>query len=105
MTFKDLTETVNFIDIVKLGIEGAWQQKKNKSTLGSLDMEKQANKNTEDWKKVKFMLDSLKDESVLSSINILTSLKNLINEYGSKEISKRPLSSLKTYFDEEFKDL
>lgn len=105
MTFKDLTETVNFLDVVKLGIEGAWVQKKNKSTLHSLDMVKQANKETEDWKKVKFVLDTLKDETVADSVNILTSLKNLISDYGSREISKQPLKNLRSYFDSEFKDL
>lgn len=91
--------------MMKLGIEAAWEQKKHKSTLGSLDMEKSANKTTADWKKVKFVLDSLKDETVAGSVNILTSLKNLINDYGSKEISKQPMSVLKSYFDTEFKDI
>ena len=102
---KNLTEAVNFLDVVKLGIEGAWEQKKKRSTLGSLDIEKQANKTTDDWKKIKFMLDELKDETVFDAVNILTSLKNLINSYGSQEISKQSMSALKTYFDEEFKDV
>ncbi len=105
MGSKDLTEAVSFLDVMKLGIEGAWEQKKNKATLNSLDMEKQLAKDAPDYKKVKWMLETLKDESVASSINILTSFKNLINSYGSQEISKQPLTSLKTYFEKEFKDV
>lgn len=105
MSSKDLTEAVNFLDVMKLGIEGAWTQKKNKATLNSLDMEKQANKTTEDWKKVKFVLDTLKDETVAGAINILTSMKNLINEYGSEQISKQPMNSLKEQFEKEFRDV
>ena len=105
MSSKDLTEAVNFLDVIKLGIEGAWTQKKNKATLNSLDMEKQANKTTEDWKKVKFVLDTLKDETVAGAINILTSMKNLINEYGSEQISKQPMNSLKEQFEKEFRDV
>lgn len=103
MGCKDLSEAVNLVDIVKMGIEGAWLQKKNKATLNSLDIEKTANKTIDDWKKVKFLLDTLKYETVQGSINILTSLKNLINDYGAKEISKQPMKVLKSYFDEEFK--
>ena len=105
MSSKDLTEAVNFLDVMKLGIEGAWTQKKNKATLNSLDMEKQANKTTEDWKKVKFVLDTLKDETVAGAIYILTSMKNLINEYGSEQISKQPMNSLKEQFEKEFRDV
>lgn len=105
MGTKDLTEAVNFCDMMKLGIEGAWTQKKNKSTLGSLDMAQQANHETADWKKVKFVLDTLKDETVADSVNILTSLKNLINDYGSRHISKQPMSLLKEQFNEEFKEI
>lgn len=105
MGFKDLTQTVNFIDVMKAGIEGAWMMKKKKATLNSLDVEKNANKTTEDWSKVKFILDTLKDETVENSLNILTSLKSTINDYANTEISKQPLTALKTYFDNEYKDV
>jgi len=68
-------------------------------------MEKQLVKDAPDLKKVKFVLETLKDESVAESLRILASLKNLITDYGSKSISKQPMSALKTYFDEEFKDI
>ena len=100
---KDLSEAVNLLDVVKLGIEGAWAQKKGRSTLKSLNMGDGLLKTAPDYKKVKFLLDELQDETVNGAVNQLTSLKNLINDYGSKEISKQPMSTLKTYFDAEFK--
>lgn len=105
LSSKDLTEAVNLIDVAKLGIEGAWAMKKNKSILKSLDIVKGMNNKVENYAKVKFLLDTLEEETVGDSVHILTSLHELVNTYGSKEISKKKLADLKTYFDEDFKDV
>jgi len=93
---------VTLLDLVKLGIEGAWAQKKTKSTLKSLDIPKNMSDKAEHYKKAKWLLDTLEEESVADSIHIIQSLHTLINTYGSKEISKKPLSELKSYFEQEF---
>ncbi len=49
LSSKDLSEAVNLLDVVKLGIEGGWTQKKNKATLKSLDMEKQMSPTAPDY--------------------------------------------------------
>ena len=103
MGCKDLSEVIILIDITKLGIEGAWSQKKNKSTLKSLDIVKGMNDKVENYKKVKFMMDTLEEETVGDSVHILDSLHQIVNTYGSKEISKKPLKELKEYFDNDFK--
>lgn len=102
---KTLTEAVDLLDVMKMGIEGAWNRKKGKSTLKSLDIKDGLNKEAPDYSKVKWLIDELQYETVIDSLNILTSLKNLINDYGAKEISKQPLTALKPQFDEEFKDI
>lgn len=102
---KDLTDAVNTLDVVKLGIEGAWAMKKNKSTLKSLDIVKGMNPNVDTYKKVKFLLDELQDETVGDAMHIVQSLHDLINTYGSKEISKKKVEDLKSYFIEDFKDV
>lgn len=105
LSCKDLTEVINLVDVAKLGIDGAWAQKRNKSTLKSLDIVKGMNDKVDNYKKVKFILDTLEEETVGDSIHILDSLHELINTYGSKEISKKSLKELKSYFDEDFKDV
>lgn len=101
---KDLTEAVSLLELAKMGIEGAWANKKNRSTLKSLDIVKGMSDKAPEYKKVKFLIDTLEEETVGDSVHILASLKELINTYGGKEISKQPMTVLKTYFSDDFKD-
>jgi hypothetical protein len=99
MSCKDLSEAMTLVDLVELGIEAAWNFKKGKATLKSIDVKMR--EDAADYKKVKFLLDELSGETVSGAVSVLKSIKNLLNSYGSKA----SLDSLKTYFDAEFRDV
>lgn len=86
-----------------MGIEAAWKQKKNKATLKSLDIKMKDD--APNYKKLKFLYDTLSDESVNSAGNILLSLKNTVNDYANTKISKAPLSDIKDLFEKEYADV
>lgn len=103
MSVKDLQEAIALVDLVQMGIEAAWTNKKSKSTLKSLDVKMRDD--APDYKKIKFLLDTLKDETVLVAVNVLNSLKNTVNDYANTTISRKPMSELKPLFDKEFSDV
>lgn len=100
---KDLQEAIGLLDLAQMGIEAAWKQKKNKATLKSLDIKMKDD--APDYKKLKFLYDTLSDESVNSAGNILLSLKNTVNDYANTKISKAPLSDIKDLFEKEYADV
>lgn len=100
---KDLQEAIGLLDLAQMGIEATWKQKKNKATLKSLDIKMKDD--APDYKKLKFLYDTLSDESVNSAGNILLSLKNTVNDYANTKISKAPLSDIKDLFEKEYADV
>lgn len=100
---KDLQEAIGLLDLAQMGIEAAWKQKKNKATLKSLDIKMKDD--APNYKKLKFLYDTLSDESVNSAGNILLSLKNTVNDYANTKISKAPLSDIKDLFEKEYADV
>ena len=85
-----------------MGIEAAFKAKKNKMTLKSLDVK--LVDGAPEYKKLKFLYDTLQDEPVSKAVEILASLKNTVNDYANTKISKAPMTEIKDLFDKEFKD-
>lgn len=103
MSTKDLADAMALLDLAKMGVEAAWGAKKNKMTLKSLDI--QLKPDAESYKKLKFLYDELEDESIKSSVEILASLANTLNDYANTKISHEPMSALKEQFEKEYADV
>lgn len=103
MSTKDLADAMALLDLAKMGIEAAWGVKKNKQTLKSLDV--QIKPEAESYKKLKFLYDELENETIKSSIEILSSLANTLNDYANTKVSHEPMTALKEQFEKEFKDV
>ena len=103
LSTKDLSDAIALLDLAKMGIEAAWQAKKNKQTLKSLDI--QIKPEAEYYKKLKFLYDELEGETVKGSIDILISLANTINDYGNTKISHEPMTALKEQFEKEYANI
>lgn len=103
MSVKDLQEAIALVDLAQMGIESAMKQKRSKMTLKSLDVK--LIDGAPEYKKLKFLYDTLESETVTKAQEILTSLKNTVNDYANTKISKAPMSEIKDLFDKEFKDV
>jgi hypothetical protein len=103
VSVKDLQEAIALVDLAQMGIESAMKAKKNKMTLKSLDIK--LIDGAPEYKKIKFLYDTLQDETVGKATEILASLKNTVNDYANTKISKAPMSEIKDLFDKEFKDV
>lgn len=102
MSVKDLQEAIALVDLAQMGIEAAMKQKRAKMTLKSLDVK--LIEGSDEYKKLKFLYDTLQDETVGKATEILASLKNTVNDYANTKISKASMSEIKDLFDKEFKD-
>ena len=102
ISVKDLQEAIALVDLAQMGIEAAFKAKKNKMTLKSLDVK--LVDGAPEYKKLKFLYDTLQDEPVSKAVEILASLKNTVNDYANTKISKAPMTEIKDLFDKEFKD-
>lgn len=103
MSVTDLQEAIALVDLAQMGIEAAMKAKKNKMTLKSLDVK--LLDGSSEYKKLKFLYDTLQDEPVGKAVEILASLKNTVNDYANTKISKAPMSEIKELFEKEFKDV
>jgi hypothetical protein len=103
MSTTTLQEAIALVDLAQMGIEAAMKQKRNKMTLKSLDVK--LLDGASEYKKLKFLYDTLQDETVGKATEILMSLKNTVNDYANTKISKAPMSEIKELFDKEFKDV
>lgn len=98
MSCKSIEDVKVFCQSVSIAVNQAFENKKRKSALNSLDLVKMLDHDNEDYKKFKFILDLLKDESIFDSLDILDGMTQVVEGFIREEMSTRPPSSLKTDF-------
>lgn len=70
-----------------------------KSTLKSLDLVKQLNKETDDYKRYKFALEMFEDETVFDAQDLINGMNSAIGAFVKKRNMKTPLKELKDEVD------
>ncbi len=98
MSSKNVEDAKNFLQIFSVTVRQAFNNKQLISTIGSLNITKLMDKKNPDYKRYKFILDLMKDETISIALGLTEGMSQAIDAFVRKEMMERKLDTIKTDF-------
>lgn len=95
---NNVEDAKNFLQIFSVAVRQAFNNKQLISTIGSLKIDQLMDKKSPDYKRYKFVLDLMKDETISVALGLTEGMGGAIDAFIRQEMMKRKLDSIKTEF-------